>query len=609
MKGTRSNATTAESSGPKPLSGVLGYVKGIGTLDLRSLALFRISLALIILCDLLVRAGDMAMFYTDRGVLPRVAVIEKFTYPTLVSLHFMGGTLFSQVLLFLCAAAAAIALLIGFRTRIVSLVSWVLLISLHTRNPVILQGGDVLLRILLFWSIFLPLGEAFSVDAALNSEKKARRAQVSSAATFALLLQVALVYIFVALAKTGPEWRHDGTALYFALSVDQMRTLLGSLLLHAPLGLLKFITFFLLLVEGAGAPALIFSKGRLRTFVVALFVLLPLGLGSVLKTGIFPFVCAAAVVPFLPREFWDQVPLVFHRRDRAPFTVYYDGDCSFCKRSVYLLRTFLLLQDTKLLPAQDSPARHQEMKRYNSWIVVDRAGQAMHTWGALVTLMQHSPLFFLLGKLLDRPWLLALGERLYRKVERSRTFLSRATNWLQFRPLPARLGILGQILVSLLLGCILWWNLSNEFPGIVMPQRKQALGFLARLDQVGDMLAPVPLKEDGWYVIEGKLKEGSTVDLWRHTLGPPSFEKPVNVAAMYPNERWRRYFMSLYLPESAQFRPYFGEYLCRQWNSAGELAVGKELTSLKIYFMMKTNQPPGLPPVIARQVLWSQPCL
>ncbi|NET13417.1 MAG: hypothetical protein F6K08_11435, partial [Okeania sp. SIO1H6] len=38
-------------------------------LDLRSLALFRIGLALIIITDLIIRAGDLTAHYSDAGVL------------------------------------------------------------------------------------------------------------------------------------------------------------------------------------------------------------------------------------------------------------------------------------------------------------------------------------------------------------------------------------------------------------------------------------------------------------------------------------------------------------------------------------------------------------
>ena len=36
--------------------------------------------------------------------------------------------------------------------------------SLHARNPVIQHRGDELFRLLLMWTMFLPVGQRFSVD-------------------------------------------------------------------------------------------------------------------------------------------------------------------------------------------------------------------------------------------------------------------------------------------------------------------------------------------------------------------------------------------------------------------------------------------------------------
>ena len=46
--------------------------------DLRSLAVFRIGLALVIIADLFIRFGDIKAHYSDYGILPRTALIEQF---------------------------------------------------------------------------------------------------------------------------------------------------------------------------------------------------------------------------------------------------------------------------------------------------------------------------------------------------------------------------------------------------------------------------------------------------------------------------------------------------------------------------------------------------
>jgi hypothetical protein len=53
---------------------------------------------------------------------------------------------------------AATAVALGYYTRLAMFLSWYPVISLHDRNPIILHNGDGVLRLLLFWGMFLPLG-------------------------------------------------------------------------------------------------------------------------------------------------------------------------------------------------------------------------------------------------------------------------------------------------------------------------------------------------------------------------------------------------------------------------------------------------------------------
>src|SRR5215204_111479 len=112
--------------------------------DLRSLAAFRIVLALLVLADLAGKSTDLYAHYTDRGVLPRSVLVEELLTPWEFSLNLMNGELFFQALLFAVAALVALALLVGYRTRLVIVVVWILVLSIQLRNPLVLNIGDVL---------------------------------------------------------------------------------------------------------------------------------------------------------------------------------------------------------------------------------------------------------------------------------------------------------------------------------------------------------------------------------------------------------------------------------------------------------------------------------
>ena len=119
--------------------------------------------ALLIIADLVMRLSDLAAHYTDQGVLPRSAIQKIAAGFWTIYPHFASGELWFQGFLFILAGAFAVLLLLGYKTRVVAIASWFLLTSLHTRNPAINNAGDLLLRLVLFWGIFLPWGKRFSL--------------------------------------------------------------------------------------------------------------------------------------------------------------------------------------------------------------------------------------------------------------------------------------------------------------------------------------------------------------------------------------------------------------------------------------------------------------
>jgi hypothetical protein len=275
------------------------------SIDVRALAAFRVAIALILLRDLYVRLGHLRAHYTDAGVLPRSAA-NLLDAPLAVSLHSLHGAEALQGILFLVAACAALALLVGLRTRAAVILCWLLLLSLHHRNPLVLNSGDIFLRLLLFWSMFLPLGAALSIDALRQNIGSARQ-QVLSVGTAAILLQVAFVYWFTVFLKEHPSWLSDGTALFFAFSIEQHAKPFALALLSYPV-LLQGMTWSLLLLEVVGPLFAIQAKWPLlRVAAVGSLVCFHLMSLFLLELGIFPWVSATAWLLFLPPRFWDLI--------------------------------------------------------------------------------------------------------------------------------------------------------------------------------------------------------------------------------------------------------------------------------------------------------------
>src|SRR4030095_8777004 len=91
----------------RPLALKLEELFGI---DLRSLALFRMGLALIVIGDLIHRSLDLKAHYTDFGILPRAELIRQTPKALYFSVHLISGSVFIQAILFLLAGFFAFAL-------------------------------------------------------------------------------------------------------------------------------------------------------------------------------------------------------------------------------------------------------------------------------------------------------------------------------------------------------------------------------------------------------------------------------------------------------------------------------------------------------------------
>lgn len=260
-------------------------------LDLRSLAAFRVGLGAIVLVDLAGRVGDRATLYAAGDLATRLG-----GWP----LYGPGTSAAVVTALFAIHAAAAVALVLGVRTRLAAATTWLLLLCLHHRNPFVLNAGDALLRLLLLWSMFLPLGARFGLDA---PRKAPAAVLVRSPATLALAVQVVSVYAFTLVLKSGAAWLPNGTALHFALSNDALATDLGHALTAWP-SLLHVMTYAVLAIE-AVAPLLLIAPGaRHRLAGAAALVGLHVGIALFMRVGLFPFVSIVAVLPFLPPALW-----------------------------------------------------------------------------------------------------------------------------------------------------------------------------------------------------------------------------------------------------------------------------------------------------------------
>ena len=572
------------------ISAINNKIRSVFDLDLRSLAVFRIMLGIIVLGDLWARLVDLKAHYSDLGILPRQLALTSVNYPWEISLHMISGQWQVQAVIFALHMVAALCLIFGFHTRKAIVVTWLLTLSLHYRNTLLLHGGDSVIKLLLFWGQFLPLGARYSIDRALDTGLHNHKHHHWSMAGVALVVQLALIYLCTGILKSDPMWTSNFQATFYALSGEPLTSVWGKELLPYK-GLLEFLTVATLVLEIVG-PILLFVPYRnqmVRLGVCCAFISFHLGIAATMDIGNFPYICIAAWVALLPTKFWGILADRIYARKARGVTIYYDEGCLFCLKTSRILRTVFVLPDAEIIPAQSLAEKHEKMLHHNSWVVSNSEGDAIKGAG-LLKLMELSPLVPFGGRWLG--FSLPVLNKFYEFCAARRRALSSLTKPLPLKPLPPiGLSLTKKIFVSLCLGYVCLWNLST-LPGQedVLPEDAVWVGELMGLTQEWSMFAPFPGMANGWYVVKGHFASGEVLDVWQNQ--ELSYSRPDSIKQNFGNDRWTKYLMGAWHEEAERYLSGFGDYLCEKWNSRG----GDHLEEIRISFMLEQLQRDYQPP-------------
>lgn len=279
-------------------------------IDPRSLHAFRISLGIVLLVDVIVRATSLDAHYTDTGALPSALVAQGYEGTWRWSLHFISGTFAFQSFLFAIGGLAAVCLTIGFHSRIATVVCWVWWASVQVRTPLLQNGGDDLLRMLLFWSMFLPLPpQLFS-----GRHKAIPIGMAGTIASAAILLQVSMMYFFAGSWKLTGDWI-NGNELHRILCDGNFARPLAYVLQASP-RLTSIAGTFVVFAEHL-LPVLLWIPSRFwraRGTVILTLALMHVGIEFTFTIGLFSFVCWTALLLFIPAGLWDFFERLILRR-------------------------------------------------------------------------------------------------------------------------------------------------------------------------------------------------------------------------------------------------------------------------------------------------------
>lgn len=208
--------------------------------------------------------------------------------------------------------ALAVVFIAGWKTRWVTPALLVLWVGLSTNSTLLSNGGDTLMRIVLLFVVFADLSRHLSVDAWLRRRRGIRPSRwavrrpawmppwlgawAHNTVLILCVFQILLVYLVSSVLKLeGEEWL-NGTAIYYALSLEQFQVLPAvSELAWQSAPLIALATWLALWVQLLFPVLILWRPSR----YVAVVLITSMHLGIAVLLGLWPFSLAMIALDLL----------------------------------------------------------------------------------------------------------------------------------------------------------------------------------------------------------------------------------------------------------------------------------------------------------------------
>lgn len=194
---------------------------------------------------------------------------------------------------------------VGFQTRLSTILLYLIQSAMINRNVSIVNGDDLVFRMLLFYSCFAPLNYKLSIDSFLRNKffnlKERNNPLIWSIR--AMQINVILVYLISLPYKLADDvaWI-NGNAIYYVVANNTWsRCPIPELFYMFNSGLSKICTYGTILIEG-GFPLLVWFK-KTRLLAILLISSLHIGIAVTVPNVLFftlGMVCSFVI--FLPEE-------------------------------------------------------------------------------------------------------------------------------------------------------------------------------------------------------------------------------------------------------------------------------------------------------------------
>jgi hypothetical protein len=275
----------------------------VGETDIAPVALFRILFGLLLFNWFWQLFPNLTAFFTDEGILPRRDL--ALAYPDRLSLLNLSGEWWPVATLWAVSCLVALFLTLGWHTRVMSLLSFALVSSFSWRDPLILDGSDLVFRVVPLWLAFTSAGDRWSIDALRRDRAPVVRGRALPIRI--LELQIAWIYLATGVEKLGGIDWIAGTAAYYALQLEHTFARPWAHAFAVQPALSHLISWYTLAVELSFLPLAMAPFPLTRAVAALAAGGMHLGILLLMNVGNFPIVMLAACVLFAPPEWVHRV--------------------------------------------------------------------------------------------------------------------------------------------------------------------------------------------------------------------------------------------------------------------------------------------------------------
>lgn len=269
----------------------------MGAMDLRILDVVRRCYAVLLLLNVGLLWPDRHLFFGQDSYLPAEVVFDLVDADTFNLYSFVPDSPLAITLALGLLAAAGLALLVGWFPRIAALVAFVLLVCVQHANIMLFDGEDIVFRLFAFFLIFVPPWRKLQPAPCDVGNDPATARGYPAWPLRLFQLQICIIYFCTAIQKSnGSPWL-DGTAIYFAIRLDDMTKFALPEVISESIGWLKVLTWSTMLFEFA-APLLIWWR-KTRWFCIVSAVLFHLGTDYAMNLHLFHWIMITGLLSFV----------------------------------------------------------------------------------------------------------------------------------------------------------------------------------------------------------------------------------------------------------------------------------------------------------------------